>query len=218
MNEEFRIMDCALIAIATGDYAQNLKELRDRLAVIHPGCIYYHFWGGLLRPRFDDPEFQNDFAIWSSRALHDGRLAEQLSLIDPNVYTDLEGLRRETIEIIEQRLYETEYIPWARAGDSFYFVRSQIVVFDTGLRISEPRELTDVIPKMSLGSVFYHFIDARRRTAESMNDFSLWLASLGESYASIAETLNRVDPYFTTLSDLRREILAVFRRNLEEGA
>jgi hypothetical protein len=70
-NEGFKILDCALIAIATGEKAQNLREFRDRLKNVHPGCLYYHFWGGLLHPHFDDPEFQNDFAVWASRYLHD---------------------------------------------------------------------------------------------------------------------------------------------------
>ncbi len=29
MKKDFNIMDCALIAIATGEKAQNLRELRD---------------------------------------------------------------------------------------------------------------------------------------------------------------------------------------------
>jgi hypothetical protein len=66
----FAIKDCDLIAIATGMRAQNLRELRDRLTVVHPGCIYYHFWGGLLRPKFTDPEYNNDFAAWVFYGLH----------------------------------------------------------------------------------------------------------------------------------------------------
>ena len=65
-NQSFRIQDCALIAIATGEKAQNLRELRDRLKYIPPSSLYYHFWGGLLHHHFDDPEFQNDFARWYS--------------------------------------------------------------------------------------------------------------------------------------------------------
>ena len=76
----FLIKDCALAAIATGLHAQNLRELRDHLTDIHLGCIYYHFWGGLLRPHFDDPEYNNDFASWARHALHDVPLAERLGI------------------------------------------------------------------------------------------------------------------------------------------
>ncbi len=218
MNGNFGIKDCALIAIATGEQAQNLREFRDRLAATHLGCVYYHFWAGLLRHRFDDPEFQNDFAVWASRALHDPPLAERLSLIDPNRYRDLEELRREVIEIIEERLYEKEYIPWARQGDNFHFVRSQIVVFDSGIRAADPAALKDIIPSLPLGSVFYHFIDARRRTEERKNDFSVWLGALGGRYADLAGKLDSIDPYFTTLRKLREEISEVFREQITGAA
>jgi hypothetical protein len=215
---DFKIMDCALIAIATGEKAQNLRELRDHLRDTHPGALYYHFWGGLLRPHFDDPEYQNDFAVWASRNLHDSKISEQLSIIDPNVFDNIEDLRHEVIEIIEQRLYETEYIPWAKTGQEFHFIRSQIVIFDTGISLSDPGKFLDIIPKMSLGSIFYHFIDARRRSHENRNDFSIWLKTFGTRYKELRESLDKIDPYFTTLNELRREIDSVFHKYIKGGA
>ncbi len=55
--EPFSVKDCALVTIATGKKAQNLKEMREHLLNIHLGSVYHHFWGGLLRPRFDEPEY-----------------------------------------------------------------------------------------------------------------------------------------------------------------
>jgi hypothetical protein len=218
MDADFKVMDCALIAISTGEQAQNLRELRDRLITTHHGCIYYHFWGSLLRPRFDDPEYQNDFAIWASRSLHDKRLAEQLSLIDPSIYPNLDALRQEIVEVIEQHLYESEYVPWAKLGDQFYFNRSQIVVFDSGILIQKPEELVELINHLPLGSIFYHFIDARRRSKEGRNDLSLWLDMLGEKYRSLSHRLDAIDPYFTTLNELRKEIDGVFHEYMTGGA
>jgi hypothetical protein len=63
---------------------------------------------------------------------------------------------------------------------------------------------------MSVGSIFYHFIDSRRRTAENKNDFSVWLASFGDKYQALIEDLDNIDPYFTTLTELRKEITEVF--------
>lgn len=209
-TQSINIMDCALIALATGVKAQNLRELRDKLVDIHPGCLYHHFWGNLLHPHFDDPEFQNDFAVWASYDMHDLKIAEKLSIVDPSQFKDLEDLRREIIEIIDERLYESEYVPWAKPGREFHFIRSQIVVFDTGASYSNPQELIDLIPKMSVGSIFYHFIDSRRRTAGSRNDFSVWLAGFGDKYQALIEDLDNIDPYFTTLTELRQEINYVF--------
>ena len=48
------VKDYALVTIATGKKAQNLKEMREHLLNIHLGSVYHHFGGGLLRPRFDE--------------------------------------------------------------------------------------------------------------------------------------------------------------------
>jgi hypothetical protein len=217
-NKDFKIMDCALIAIATGEKAQNLRELRDLLKNTHPGCLYYHFWGGLLRPKFDDPEYQNDFAVWASSNLHDPKISEQLSVIDPDIFKDIEDLRKEVVEIIDQHLYEREHVPWVKAGQEFHFIRSQIVIFDTGISVSDPETLAGLIHGMSLGSIFYHFIDSRRRTLESKNDFSLWLKGLDNNYKKLADALDKIDPYFSTLSDLRKEIGSTFINYFKGGA
>ncbi|HOV86329.1 MAG TPA: DUF5752 family protein [Syntrophobacteraceae bacterium] len=211
MADPFAVKDCALIAIATGEHAQNLREMRDHLLTVHPGCIYHHFWGGMLQPRFDEPEYMNDFAAWAWRGLHDPGLAERLALIDPTHYRDLEELRRELLEVIEERLDETEMVPWSRTGQAFHFIRSRIVVFDTRIRISHPRELRDRIGQLPLGSVFYHFVDARRRAPIGKNDFSAWLMSLDGDWSELAEILGNVDPYFTTLAELRREFEEVLK-------
>jgi hypothetical protein len=219
MTEPFVLKDCALIALATGEHAQTLRELRDKIRAIGSDSIYYHFWGGLLRPRFDDPEFQNDFAVWSSRSLHDKTLAERLALIDPTDYETLEDLRKELIEVIEDRLEESELLSLATAAGRFYFVRSQIVVFDTGLRVATVDDLTSHIPHMSRGSIFYHFIDARRRTPQRRNDFSMWLTGFGDQYTSLAERICGIDPYFTTLTELRDElhhVLTLYQRERKD--
>lgn len=209
-NQDIKIMDCALIAIATGTKAQNLRELRDQMQTIHPGCLYHHFWGTLLNPRFDDPEFQNDFAVWTSRYMNDLKISEKLSMIDPSRFSNIEDLRKNVIDILEERLYESEYVPWVKPGQEFHFIRSQTVIFDTGKNYNDPKELIDVIPGMSLGSIFYHFIDARRRTHDYKNDFSVWLNGYGDKYQGLIAELDNIDPYFTTLNELREDIKFVF--------
>ena len=215
MAEAFTLKDCALIAISTGQQAQTLRELRDRIETTNQSCIYYHFWGGLLRARFDDPEFENDFAIWVRHSIHDKPLAERLALINPTDYQDLEDLRRELIDVIEERLDESETLPYVKASISFYFVRSQIVVFDTGKRFYDPMELGTLIPHLSLGSIFYHFIDARRRTPFGNDDFTEWLMGLDDAYRLLEKRVAIIDPYFTTLVELREELACVFAQYLD---
>lgn len=213
MGGSFSIRDCALIAIATGQNAHTLVELRDRLEIVPESSIYYHFWGGLLRPRFVDPEYQNDFAIWVRHSIHDKTLAERMALVNPTDFPDMEMLRRELVDTIEERMDESDNLPWVKALNTFYFVRSQIVIFDTDKTLDSPEELYSYMPHMSLGSIFYHFIDARRRTSLGTDDFTYWLSSFGNEYNILIEQLSSIDPYFITLMELRDELVKLFKRN-----
>jgi Family of unknown function (DUF5752) len=206
----FVIKDCALAAIATGRRAQNLRELRDHLQVVHPGCLYFHFWGRLLRPTFDDPEYNNDFASWAQHALHDTRLAEELGVIDPADFPDVEALRLELIDVIETRLDETEFLTWAKRDQQFHFIRAQTVVFDTGRTIDDPRHLAAVVPTLSLGSIYFHAIDARRREPQRIDDFRVWLTDLDAGYEQLLQRLAEVDPYYLALGELRAQLATIF--------
>ncbi|MBW1989534.1 MAG: hypothetical protein JRI97_08305 [Deltaproteobacteria bacterium] len=212
---DFTIQDCALAAIATGVEAQNLRELRDRLMSINRDSIYYHFWGGMLRPRFEDLEFRNDFAVWAHHGLHDPVLAERLGIIDPTDFPTLDELRDELLDTIEERLDETEIVPWAKPENRFHFIRSQIVVFDTHLTVRSPEELAKAVPHMSVGSVFLHFVDARRRTPKGTDDFRAWMEGcFPEGYEALHHDLANLDYFFYTLTELRQKLAEVFERHL----
>ena len=186
----FAVKDCALVAIATGRRARNLFELRDEIRTIDPASIYFHFWGSLLRPTFDDPRFNNSFAIWADHALHNTALAERLSVIDPTDFEDMEELRARVVAVIDQDLARGEQVTSAPEGGAFDFIRSQIVIFDTGKSIVDPADLPDAVAEMSRTSVFYHFIDARRRTPDSVDDFRTWLTDIDRT--GFAELCNRL--------------------------
>lgn len=207
----FLIKDCALIALATGKRAQNLRELRERLRDIDPNSIYYHFWGGLLRPRFDDPEYHNDFAIWVAHSLHNKILAERLGVIDPVKFETIEELRDELIETIEEYLDETEYLTWSKPDDQFEFIRSQMVVLNTHISVHEPEQFVPVLTRISVGSIFYHFIDGRRRNPNSLDDFQNWLLDFNDKYKALCMAIDCIDPYFSPLKLLRDELSNVFK-------
>jgi hypothetical protein len=204
----FLVRDCALSAYATGLRAQNLRELRDRLAQVSTECIYYHFWGSRLYSGFEHPEYPNMFAGWVHRSLHDHRLGERLGIIDPMDFPDLEALRQELIETIEQRLEETEIVAWSPADEQFNFMRSRVVVFDTPRTIAHPRDLVEVLPTLSSSSVFYHFIDARMRMPD-LDDFRAWLLAYGDEFMDLVEALSTVDLFFVPLAELRQTLVSV---------
>lgn len=206
----FAVKDCALLAIATGKKATNLSEMLNLLPTVHAGSIYHHFLGALLRPRFDEPEYNNDFASWAYYGLRDIKLAERLAVIDPIDFPNLEALRQHLIEIIEQRVDEIERLSWVPSYRAFHFQRAEIVVFDTRNRVEHPEEFAELIPYVTLGTVFYHFIDARRRSPEGIDDFRAWLSGFGDRYVSLSDQLALLDPYFTTLAHLRDKLAEIF--------
>ncbi|HEY3294078.1 MAG TPA: DUF5752 family protein [bacterium] len=211
MPEPFAVKDCALIAIATGRHARNLRELAGYLSEVPLGSIYHHFWGGRLHTQFDEPEFQNDFAGWVRHALHDEALSERLGMLDPTRVSDLEALRVELLDILDESLNSLENPPWAQADQPFSFVRSQLVIFDTQHRIAEPAGLKDIAPGFTVGTIFYHFIDARRRRPEGIDDFRGWLLDFGEEYKSLIDQLAAIDPYFRSLAELKDRLSTVFQ-------
>lgn len=206
----FSVKDCALIAIATGRRAATLKELWEHLRAVDADSIYAHFWGNLLHPRFEEREFNNDFARWAHNGLHDDVLAERLAVVDPDDYHDMEGLRQELEAVIEERMDEPGVLPWTPATQTFEFIRSQIVVFDTRRQLQHAGELAALLPHMSTSSIFYHFIDARRRLPERIDDFRAWLMAEPGDNRALCDDLAAVDPYFGSLHELRARLAATF--------
>lgn len=209
-KDDFIVKDCALIAIATGKRALTLRELRDLLLSVTSDSIYYHFWGGLLQPRFEEREYNNDFAAWAWYSLHDAVLAERLAVVDPTGSENMEELRLQLIETIEERLDERETLAWITSGIPFEFIRSQIVIFDTGKRMTRPEELAAYLPDISSSSIFYHFIDSRRRLTGHADDFSSWLSTFPGPGREICKELKAIDPYFVSLEQLKTQLVELF--------
>lgn len=206
----FQVQDCAQIAIALGRQAHNLRELRDQILTVPEGAVFTHFWMPKLRPGFEAPEFLNDFASWAQDQLHDNRTAEKLALVNPMDYAGVEELRVGLLEVVEDCLFENELVHSVAPGDQFNFISSKLVVLDTGLTFQTPEQLAKGIAGLPLGSVFYHVIDARRRSPEGLDDFSAWLAQFGGAYADTIASLAGVDRYFCTLTELRSRLASAF--------
>jgi len=201
--DPFRLMDSTLTVLSVGLVAQTLRELRDHLALAPPNSITYHFHGSLLGPMFDDPEYPNDFALWARRQLHDGVLAERLAVLDALDYPSVEDLRQDVLDTLDDRLAEHDAVPQVPRGDEFRFQSSQLIVFDTGLRFETPGELARGVRGFTSGSVYYHFIEARRRPPLRLDDFSHWLNGWGAAAEPAVRGLEAIDPILWSLTELR---------------
>jgi len=133
-------------------------------------------------------------------------LAERLGILDPYDFPSLAELRAATLEVLDERLSELTMIPWARPGDEFFFMESTTVVFDAGIRITQPSRLGAYIRKMTNGSVYYHFLEARRRPPIGKDDFTAWLMEDEEANRPYIRALASIDFYFHDLPHLRREV------------
>jgi Family of unknown function (DUF5752) len=208
MMKPFEIKDCALLVRMSGiPPAFNLRELRMRISSCSDSVLFHHFCETLLRPTFDNPDYRNDFAVWAKLYLGDRVLAERLGIIDPYSMSTIEELRSAVLEILEDRLSEVSDIPSVSRGDEFFFLEAATVTFDTGDRINHPRELAAAVRGMTNGSIYYHFIEARRRLAGGKDDFSVWLQEEPAKNRKLIDALESLDFYFYSLAELRRQIV-----------
>ncbi|RJP23479.1 MAG: hypothetical protein C4529_03965 [Deltaproteobacteria bacterium] len=203
----FEVKDCALLLRMSGlPPAMNLRELRDRIAVCGENVLYHHYCETTLRPTFDDPDYRNDFAVWAKLYLGDRVLAERLGIVDPYSFGTTGELRAAVLDVIDDRLGELTTVPWVRPGDEFLFKEATTVIFDTGVRIRDPRELAPAVRGMTNGSVYFHFLEALRRPPVGKDDFSAWLMDAGEEYEPYRRALGAIDFHFHGLSGLRKEL------------
>lgn len=82
--------------------------------------------------------------------------------------------------------------------------------------ISSPEVLQEIIPLLGLSSLFYHFIDARTRTAQKKDDFSVWLNNYGDSYKPLIDAIQSIDPFFLSLPELKKELINVIQSYFKE--
>ncbi len=207
-NLPFRVKDCALITRMAGvTSAVNLRELRERFLSCPDASLFHHFSETLVRPSFDDPEFRNDFAVWSARTLRDRILAERLGILNPYRCDSIEQLREKVTDVLDERLSELPYVPSVHKGDEFIFMQATTVVFETDLTIMFPIELVKALPQMTTSSIYYHFVEARRRTPGKIDDFTAWLSEFGEGQTKVIESLRSLDFYYLTLTELKNALI-----------
>lgn len=204
--QPFAFKNCSLAALATGERANSLPDLRNKLAVIPENSIFYHFWGSRLFSRFVHPHYHNDFAAWVAQRLNDHVLAEKLNIIDPKEFINVQALREELLDTIDRRLDDYDIIISTKRDDQFHFISSKIIVFETSLAVLDPKDLAHVIPLLPPSSIFYHFIDARTRTENREDDFSVWLKQNGNGFNELVKAIQSIDPYFVSLTEVKKAL------------
>jgi hypothetical protein len=127
--------------------------------------------------------------------------------VDLLVHTSVRSVRDSLVAVVEAHLRKNSGSRRCPPGDEFYFCRSKSFVMTTGLTARNANEFFAVLPAVSNASLFYHFFESRLRLERTTNDFSCWLAAIGE--LDLAEAILRLDPYAVTLDQLKNQIAAL---------
>jgi hypothetical protein len=205
MSSVFEFKQCVTIIKSTGKKARNLREFRDALAVVSEGSVFHHTYQYLLKGHV--LQYTNDFSQWAGTGLEESALAEQLSNIDPYDFSDSEALRKELLRVVDGYLEGFPEPRDAMPGDEFFFNETITLVFQAGVRARNLAEFLMAIKYVDASSLYYHFLDARRRFEGKSNDFSQWFDEKLEK-KDLAEKLRFIDPFMHSLEGIRERIAA----------
>jgi hypothetical protein len=188
--------------------ATCLQELLEAIRNCPDASIFQHMFQTLEEHHFIKEGFSNDFSHWTFAACNEVELAERLAAIDIREFTSIATLRERLVHLIEAYLQKNPRAAARPAMEPFYLMAADLVVIPTPYVARNLEEFADGLRKVSIHSIYYHFIDARLRLKLNTNDFSVWL----EQELDMSQTgdrLNRIDIYTSTLEGVRRGILKI---------
>lgn len=201
--ESFEFRQCISILKSTGKKAKNLHKLRDEIAVISDECIFHHTYQYFLKGHI--LEYTNDFAHWAGESLEERALAEHLSNIDPYEFKDISTLRNKLRDVIGKYLERFPEPKEAKPGDEFYFNETVTLIFPAGIRARNLAEFLTAIKYIDVGSIYYHFFEARVRLGGGIDDFSRWIEdAFGKK--ELVESIRAIDPFMHNLEEIREHI------------
>jgi hypothetical protein len=216
-RDPFVFFGCVELRQALDRQAVDERELMDRLEEVPAGSIFYHTHGYFLRHRPLTLAYGNDFARWAAVEVRDQALAERLAVVDPFQFGHLEELREELVTIVHDHLRRLGTVPRADAGRAFHFQQSHVVQVELGPRVNTLAEFRDGLAVVDASAVYFHMVEARARLGRRAGDFAEWLrTSLG--LVTLAEQVERIDSYMTSLERVRARLLSLVDETLESDA
>jgi len=188
--------------------ATTLAEFLDALRTCPDASIFQHTFRTLQEHHFIREGFSNDFAHWAFAGCNEVGLAERLASIDVREFTSIPALRERIVNIVETYLNKNPRSRDRGALEPFYFCASDRVVIPTPFVARNLGEFADCMKRVTVHCIHYHFIEARLRLKLNSNDFSVWLEDELDM-PRLADRLNQIDIYTSTLQDVRRKILQI---------
>ena len=216
-TEPFVFTGCVEVRQALQRTAIDERELMDRLEEVPAGSIFYHTHGYFLRHRPITTAYGNDFAAWVAVQVRDQALSERLAVVNPFEFASLEALREELATVVHDHLRRLRLVPRVESGEPFHFQQSYIVEVPLGRPATTLTEFRDGLAGVDSSAIYFHMVEARARLGRRSGDFAEWLRhSLG--LAELAEKIERVDTYMTSLERVRARVLSHIDAELERQA
>jgi hypothetical protein len=211
---QFEFWGCSEIRESLGIRADTELHLMERIASAPAESIYYHTVRSLLRRRVVPTPFPDDFATWVAVELRDLVLAERLAFPSPFDYTDIEGFRECLLSIFDDHLSRLPSIPRSLFGNPFYFLRGHLVAVPLDVRAWDLRSFRDALSEVDESSLYFHAVECAGPWGRPESTFTAWVqVALGEK--ELAAAL-RLDPFITSLKQLRGNLLRILDRALVE--
>ena len=215
--EPFVFTGCVEVRQALQRTAIDERELMDRLEEVPPGSIFYHTHGYFLRHRPITTAYGNDFAAWVAVQVRDQALSERLAVVNPFEFGSVEALREELAAVVHDHLRRLKTVPRVESGEPFHFQQSYIVEVELGRPATTLAEFREGLAAVDNSAIYFHMVEARARLGRRSGDFAEWLRhSLG--LADLAEKIERIDTYMTSLERVRARVLSHIDTELERLA
>jgi hypothetical protein len=196
-----------------GEKAANLQELLEAIRTCSDASIFQHTFQTLEEHHFILAGFSNDFSHWAFAACNEVELAERLAAIDIREFVSISALRERLVHVIESYLQKNPRAGTRIAMEPLYLMAADLVVVPTPFVARSLEEFAGCLRRVSIHSIYYHFIDARLRLKLNTNDFSVWLERDMDLHAT-ARRLNQIDIYTSSLETVRQSILTTIESEI----
>ena len=214
VSRPFAFIGCVELRQALDHRATDERELLERLEEVPAGSVFYHTHGYFLRHRPITTAYGNDFASWVATQVRDQVLAERLAVVNPFEFSSLEHLREELASAIHDHLQRLSAVPRVEFGEPFYFQQSHIVEVALGPGVNTLAEFRTGLAAVDASAIYFHMVEARARLGRRAGDFAEWIrTSLG--MPELADSIERIDTYMTSLERVRARVLALVDSALE---
>ena len=205
-KDPFFFTGCWELREMVGRSARDEQQLLEAIEEIPLDSLSYHTHSFFLRHAYIAGPYPNDFATWAAIQVRDRVLGEKLGILDPYDFENLEALRAEIVNIVDEHLSQLQIIPRVIYGEPFYFMQSRIIEVPTGLEARTLTEFRKILATVDISAVYYHNFEAMLRLGRRMGDFALWIEEQLH-LPELAQKISRLDFYMTSLESIRHRII-----------